>query len=103
MGHLVLLVYTDRFQHAVKVAKLLKTIDMPYIMVRNKCNFAREGAAAMDKAFANDKELAGDAPLMYLGYAETPDAIPEGTDKLKDALKTLLQTFGASSGSHGGS
>lgn len=92
--HLIMIVYTDRFEHVLSVQKLLTSIGLPFIFVRNKCNFKRDGPG-LKVGFQKEQSLAGDIPLIYLGHAEEEGDIPENTDELKETLKVSLEASGA--------
>merc|ERR1719223_1529385 len=87
--HLIMVVYTDRFEHVLSVSKLLTSIGLPFIFVRNKCNFKRDGPG-LQLGFQKEQALAGQIPLIYLGHAEKQDDVPENTDKLKQVVKEQL-------------
>jgi len=87
--HCIMVVYTDRFEHVLNVAKLLRSINLPHIFVRNKCNFARDGEG-LERGFAKEQASANDIPLVYLGYVEKEGAVPQNIEKLKGALTVAL-------------
>lgn len=98
--HCVLVVYTDRFEHVLNVSKLLKSIDLPFIFVRNKCDFQKDGES-LQRGKEKEEKSAGQVPLVYLGYDRTkvePPAVtmPGNFDQLKDVLTKTLAGSSAS-------
>jgi len=87
--HLILVVYTDRFEHVLNVHKLLKTLQIPHIFVRNKCNFEREGDD-LERAKIHEQKKAGDVALVYLGYAKHKGDVPVNIELLREAMVTQL-------------
>merc|ERR1711865_252958 len=86
--HCIMVVYTDRFEHVLNVAKLLRSINLP------------RDEEGLKRGFAIEQASAGEVPLVYLGYAETEGAVPQHTDRLKGTLKVILEASGALA--HGG-
>merc|ERR1712130_955747 len=87
--HLIVVVYTDRFEHVLNVHKLLKTLQIPHIFVRNKCNFEREGDD-LERAKIHEQKKAGDVPLVYLGHAKNKGDAPGNIDDLREAMMKQL-------------
>lgn len=92
--HLIMVVYTDRFEHVLSVTKLLKALDIPIVFVRNKCTFARNPEKfkkAYEKESGDAMKLAGEeCPLIYLGFAEAEGDKPENTYQLMEVVERKL-------------
>merc|ERR1719325_267818 len=96
--HMVFLVYESRVDHAAKVAKLMVSINMPFIVVRNKCDFTRN--TAKEWKDCKDEEMTKlqvytkveKPPLVYLGMGyDTPEM--EGLSELRSLMEALMETL----------
>merc|ERR1712129_503356 len=99
--HMVFLVCESRVDHAAKVAKLMVSIKMPFIVVRNKCDFT--GNTALEWKDCKDKEVTKlqvytkveKPPLVYLGMSnDTHNGSEiEGLSELRSLMEALMETL----------
>jgi len=99
--HMVFLVYESRIDHVAKVAKLMVSIDMPFIVVRNKCDFMQhtpeEWEACKDeemtklKVYTKVEKLS----LVYLGMSEDTHngSDMEGLSELRSLMEAVMETL----------
>lgn len=74
--HMVIVVYESRIDHCAKVAKLMQSIDIPFICVRNKCALDDPQFTQEQWKQCFDTEMKklqmycpGDYPLIFLGLS----------------------------------
>jgi len=99
--HMVFLVYESRVDHAAKVAKLMVSINMPFIVVRNKCDFTKN--SAKDWEDCKDQEMTKlqvytkveKPPLVYLGWSNDTHngSDMEGLSELRSLMEALMETL----------
>lgn len=83
--HLILVIYESRFEHVLKVLELLRSIDLPHVIVRNKFDFVMH-AAEYEAAFKKEQDEAGNVPLLYLGRVGKDGDTPENFEQLKSIV-----------------
>jgi small GTP-binding protein len=98
--HMVILVYESRVDHAAKVAKLMVSINMPFIVVRNKCDFTnyppQEWEACRDKEMTKLKVYTKmEPPLVFLGMSKDTHngADIEGLSELRGLVESVMATL----------
>merc|ERR1711953_366132 len=98
--HMVFLVYESRVDHAAKVAKLMVSINMPFIVVRNKCDFAKNKKHEWDEC--RDTEMTKlkvytkmEPPLVFLGQSNDTHngADIEGLSELRGLVESVMATL----------
>merc|ERR1712079_762442 len=99
--HMVFLVYESRVDHAAKVAKLMVSINMPFIVVRNKCDFTRN--TAKEWKDCKDEEMTKlqvytkveKPPLVYLGMSNDTHngSEMEGLSELRSLMEAVMETL----------
>jgi len=99
--HMVFLVYESRVDHAAKVAKLMVSINMPFIAVRNKCDFASYSAKEWESC--KDDEMTKlkvytkveKPPLVYLGMSKDTHngSAMEGLNELRRLMDAVMETL----------
>lgn len=99
--HMVILVYESRVDHAAKVAKLMVSITIPFIVVRNKCDFTKnppkEWEACKDKEMTKLKVYTKlEKPcLVFLGMSgDTHNGADiEGLSELRGLIEAMMETL----------
>jgi len=99
--HMVFLVYESRVDHAAKVAKLMVSINMPFIVVRNKCDFTMNSAKEWEDC--KDKEMTKlqvytkveKPPLVYLGMSSDTHngSDMQGLSELRSLMESVMETL----------
>merc|ERR1712129_251946 len=95
------LVYESRVDHAAKVAKLMVSIKMPFIVVRNKCDFTRN--SAKERKDCKDEEMTKlqvytkveKPPLVYLGMSNDTHngSEMEGLSEIRSLMEAVMETI----------
>merc|ERR1712127_403518 len=97
--HMVFLVYESRVDHAAKVAKLMVSINMPFIVVRNKCDFTKYPPKEWEEC--KDKEMTKlqvytkveNPPMALLGMSEDTanGAAMKGLTELRNLMDAVME------------
>jgi len=99
--HMVLLVCESRVDHVAKVAKLMVSINLPFIAVRNKCDFQ----AYSEKEWEDCKEAElrklkmytklENPPLVLLGMSTDPKngGDVQGLSELRGLMDKVMETL----------
>lgn len=96
--HLIFCVYNERIQNCTKLGKLMRSIELPFFFVRQKCTFLGNAETA-EKAMAKEKDVTDklglDFPVFYLGALTEEDKAAgkyrmEGVEDLIAATQKLF-------------
>jgi len=98
--HMVLLVYESRVDHAAKVAKLMVSISMPFIAVRNKCDFVKYPPKEWEECKETEMtklkvySKVETPPLVFLGMSDDTKngAAMQGLSELRGLMDAVMAT-----------
>lgn len=103
--HMVIIVFESRIDHCAQVAQLMVSIGLPFICVRNKCDFKKSPESSQEWQECKEKEKAklarytkkDDIPLLHLGYMDTAEAGQAGAkmdnfNQLESMVRRLFST-----------
>lgn len=99
--HMVFLVCESRVDHVAKVAKLMVSINIPFIAVRNKCDFNKyseeEWEACKEKEMTKLKTYTKleNPPYVYLGLSQDTrnGAEMKGLSELRSMVEAVMATL----------
>lgn len=90
--HMVLLVYESRVDHITKISRLMMKVEIPFICVRNKCDFASSTAEEWCSCKDKDTRLLNTlckperVPIFFLGYWKGNETRMEGFEDLRTSV-----------------
>jgi len=94
--HMVLIVYESRVDHITKISRLMKTVDIPFTCVRNKCDFASCPPEEWRDCKDNDTELLNTVckpirvPLFFLGRVSGDETAMQGFEDLRRSVQAKI-------------
>jgi len=98
--HMVLLVCESRVDHVAKVAKLMVSVNLPFVVVRNKCDFSahtpeewkqcKETEMGKLKLYTKQEN----PPMVHLGMSKDPEngGEMEGLSELRSLMESVMAT-----------